>query len=1032
MLQLNLYLLAECPPKNFCNDSLAIFTTHWNQSRLGHVELSMSASIASRPFFSVRIFFRTSLFLLLLTAASCAAHAQTIPCATDSQGNAVSFNTEGNPYFCTITTTVNPDGSEDVRIDQPNVNQPSFEYKQIIFKPSDLVTITADGCAQTAGIGATWKKYVNPVGSQSGPTVPDGLYYGTIQIKGATTANGILVPGDPLYFLTVPIVNPPTQIFIPSIQTFPGSSNIDLILGYVDDNYDDHGGNGYWGHDNGNDDQCANTDPNAPLGSYGGPAFINLHIVHNAANPFGNTVPKDWDLTPNGLDANGLPINPEWGWQVNGGFITNQGVYNAGCFPGCASQFTSYDLPSFSGFDAVTHWLANVCNSRTGTTGHHDWFDATYTGSVFWITHDGPTFGDDDYNMRLVTPTFHTDPASTTFFNGGSFNDGAEVDIGLEFDSDETIDHFDQSLFWNVFHQTVDNQGDDAAGNIINGHDAVVTGLVGIDEVHSGYSEVHPVHVLAIRESAPGSPNMSNDYWAFFVRNWGDEGECSSQQHYLLDNQVTIQLSPPIPQFTPPNATLNADTQVYGTGTDGTFGFFSGPEGTFVTFNLPPGNQSGFAFGEIDINWNTGQAKARPRSSSQMAADHRAWLRSLVRSAGNKSFNHARLIVPVAWPSPPPPADPIEGPGEPEILLANIFSNLSAAQQQTYTNLLNTLSTAPPPIVSSSLQVQLLTTAPQRPPSVPGVATAPATAKLQRDGAQGQALCSATGGNLPTQPAWCANTIFPPVTTLTTSGGTPVIIGWYTTPVTATLTAYDASGSGTAFTQYGFDGQTWTTYAGPFVLPDGLYTFYYRSQDNKGNLEQTRQQSFQIDTVPPLITITQPAAGNYTHSSTLTLSYNVTDGPTSGLGAGSGVASVTPTMDGAATLAGHGLASGKAINLLTEMSLGLHTFTVQAVDNVGHTSSQAITFSIIVTPDSIIADVNEFLAAGKIAQNHAQSLLAKLEAAKDKRAAADCTTASNIYQAFINEVQAQSGKHIDPTAASIMIGDAQYLITNCP
>jgi len=259
-----------------------------------------------------------------------------------------------------------------------------------------------------------------------------------------------------------------------------------------------------------------------------------------------------------------------------------------------------------------------------------------------------------------------------------------------------------------------------------------------------------------------------------------------------------------------------------------------------------------------------------------------------------------------------------------------------------------------------------------------------------------------------------------------------VVIGWYTTPVTATLTAYDASGSGIAFTQYGFDGQTWTTYSGPFVLPDGLYTFYYRSQDNKGNLEQTRKQAFQIDTVPPVITITQPASGNYTHSSTLTLNYKVTDGPASGLGAGSGVASVTPTMDGATSLAGHGLASGQAINLLTEMTLGPHTFNVNAVDNVGHASSQAVTFSVIVTPDSIIADVNEFFADGKITQDHAQSMLAKLQAAKDARARGDCTAASNIYNAFINEVQAQSGKHIDPTAATIMIGDAQYLIANCP
>ena len=136
----------------------------------------------------------------LLSAMPFLAQAQTIPCATDSAGNPMSFNSEGNPYFCTITTTVKSDGSEDVRIDQPVVDQSSFEYKSIVFSPSDLVTITADGCVQTAGLGATWKKYVNPSGSNSGP--PDGLYYGAIVIKGATTADGLLpqsFPGDALY-----------------------------------------------------------------------------------------------------------------------------------------------------------------------------------------------------------------------------------------------------------------------------------------------------------------------------------------------------------------------------------------------------------------------------------------------------------------------------------------------------------------------------------------------------------------------------------------------------------------------------------------------------------------------------------------------------------------------------------------------------------------------------------------------------------------------------------------------------------------
>ena len=62
----------------------------------------------------------------------------------------------------------------------------------------------------------------------------------------------------------------------------------------------------------------------------------------------------------------------------------------------------------------------------------------------------------------------------------------------------------------------------------------------------------------------------------------------------------------------------------------------------------------------------------------------------------------------------------------------------------------------------------------------------------------------------------------------------------------------------------------------------------------------------------------------------------------------------------------------------------------------------------------------------------ANSLLSELNAAAAARAKGNCTAAGNIYEAFIDELQAQSGKGVDPTAAAIMIADAQYLIAHCP
>ena len=214
---------------------------------------------------------------------------------------------------------------------------------------------------------------------------------------------------------------------------------------------------------------------------------------------------------------------------------------------------------------------------------------------------------------------------------------------------------------------------------------------------------------------------------------------------------------------------------------------------------------------------------------------------------------------------------------------------------------------------------------------------------------------------------------------------------------------------------------------------DGIYILMFSAQTGcatcpLGFLTEPRHSSqISLDNTPPVITIAQPAPTTYTHSQVLTLSYTVDDG------GGSGVQSFVPTMDGQTTLDGHGLQSGQAIDLLTELSLGSHTFRIDASDNLGHADFQTVTFTIVVTPESIKGDVKQFFDDGKIKNSGLENaLLASLDAAAARRAAGDCAGAANIYQAFINQVTAQSGKGIDPDAAAIMISDAQYLIAHCP
>jgi hypothetical protein len=177
-----------------------------------------------------------------------------------------------------------------------------------------------------------------------------------------------------------------------------------------------------------------------------------------------------------------------------------------------------------------------------------------------------------------------------------------------------------------------------------------------------------------------------------------------------------------------------------------------------------------------------------------------------------------------------------------------------------------------------------------------------------------------------------------------------------------------------------------------------------------------------VDKKAPVIGIAQPAAAEYTHADTLVLNYTVTDG-------GSGVAGVSPVMNGSPTVAGNPLASGQAIQLLTSLPLGPNTFTIDSIDNVGNKSRSSITFNIIVTAASILEDLTQLEGKGLLQRG--DSLAAKLNAAAASRARGNCGAAANQYAAFINEVRAQTGKTITPIASALLIGDAQYLIAHC-
>lgn len=252
-------------------------------------------------------------------------------------------------------------------------------------------------------------------------------------------------------------------------------------------------------------------------------------------------LPKAFDLIWDNEDLNGIPMNAKWSWQV---------------YMGKAPAPTQCPDGPFSSF--CTTWsnrimfdTADICsaadifgkgNALYGVAGHANWSPATYVGRITWETHSHPcdTLAgvnslscDDDYNFNLYT---QNDAGLTT----------ARDNIQCEFDSDETIDHFD-TPWWNSFHNAVDNSDDLQINESWfkqhgeSGRYAIVTGLLGLEMVHGGSPELHPVWAMAIRVK---DDDPADEVWAIFIRRWGNEGFCSGDQHYLQNlpgNSYTFQ-----------------------------------------------------------------------------------------------------------------------------------------------------------------------------------------------------------------------------------------------------------------------------------------------------------------------------------------------------------------------------------------------------------------------------------------------------------------------------------------------------------
>ena len=302
-----------------------------------------------------------------------------------------------------------------------------------------------------------------------------------------------------------------------------------------------------------------------------------------AQNP--HTEPTtDYNIVANQFDVNGWDYNPKWMTQtLSPSSLPNPYTCNKqGSLPTPVVCTTQHFWIDKSGSKCPDNPFQSVW-----FPGHINFVGATFEGSIDWSSHSG---NDDDYNIAL----FPDDQSGLTAVNPDH--------IEMEFDSDETIDHFHTS-WWKDFHAAVDD-GDDEAHKMLFGKRCIAFGIFGLDCAHDCASELHPVLALAIEVDKHSNSNT----WAIFVRNWGNEGYCSSGLEVLDPSINTYSFKINKPGATKVTVT-NSEFLCRGLGGWGPDVQLIPNEGAIITFGFPPPDSRERINGVLTLKWEVSKLK---------------------------------------------------------------------------------------------------------------------------------------------------------------------------------------------------------------------------------------------------------------------------------------------------------------------------------------------------------------------------------------------------------------------------------------
>jgi len=276
------------------------------------------------------------------------------------------------------------------------------------------------------------------------------------------------------------------------------------------------------------------------------------------------------------------------------------------------TQAASFDVPP---------GLITECTFAPGfgqLHGHVNWMPATFEGKLIWQDRSA----DQDQDLQLKTLS---DLERSQRFAGNhefgrvggiltrdsqGISDYKDA-LWLEFASYETIDIPKKSTAKYVFPVP---EGYKCWQDMLHknrNRTAIVTGLLNLDCVHECHTELHPVLAMALRlrdevcsdeRIKDGACNDTDvqvnpdaqvdDRWAIFLRNSGNEGDCSADAHYLSRDSYTFFLPAPKgatrqkPQIKNPDSAFTANTK------DVTWSLSAAPEsdgpGALITFSFAP------------------------------------------------------------------------------------------------------------------------------------------------------------------------------------------------------------------------------------------------------------------------------------------------------------------------------------------------------------------------------------------------------------------------------------------------------------